>query len=112
MQRGVVAQVLLHAQVKVEGALLEHHAQLAQGRACGVAQRAAAHADVAMLQVVQPGEQGDQGRLAGAVGAQQGGETPGRQAEADLPERLALAVGKAHVTDFEGIHGVTTTPQG
>lgn len=37
MQGGVVAQVLLNAQVQVQGALLKHHAQLAQGRACSVA---------------------------------------------------------------------------
>ncbi|MOA25421.1 hypothetical protein D3C78_1461450 [compost metagenome] len=32
MQRQVIAQVLFNAQVQVQGALLEHHAQLAQGR--------------------------------------------------------------------------------
>ncbi|MNP39522.1 hypothetical protein D3C76_1331010 [compost metagenome] len=65
-----------------------------------------------MLQVVQAREQGDQGRLTGTIGAQQCGEAPRCQAETDLPECLALAIGEAHVTDVEGIHGVTTTPQG
>lgn len=32
MQGGVVAQVLLHAQVQIQGALLEHHAHLPQRR--------------------------------------------------------------------------------
>jgi len=65
-----------------------------------------------VLQVVEAGKQGDQGRLAGAIGAQQRGEAPGRQAETHLLEGFALAVGEAHITDVEGIHGVTTTPQG
>lgn len=37
MQGGVVAQVLFNAQVQVQGALLKHHTQLAQGRTCSVA---------------------------------------------------------------------------
>ncbi|MNT17933.1 hypothetical protein D3C72_1531140 [compost metagenome] len=65
-----------------------------------------------MLQIIEPGQQGNQGRLAGAVGPQQRGETPGFQAETHLAQGLPGAVGKAQVADFKGVHGVTTTPQG
>lgn len=68
--------------------------------------------DLAALQVIEPGEQGDQGRFARAVGSQQRGETPRGQAEADLVQRLPGAVGEAQVADVQGVHGVTTTPQG
>ncbi|MNF98177.1 hypothetical protein D3C84_810310 [compost metagenome] len=69
-------------------------------------------ADLATLQVVQAREQGDQRRLASAVGSQQRGETSGRQAETHLLEGFARTIGKAQVADLQGVHGVTTTPQG
>lgn len=61
MQRRVIAQVLLDAEVQVEGALLKHHAQLPERRAWRSGQRAATDADVTVLHVIEPGEQGDQG---------------------------------------------------
>ncbi|MNV91279.1 hypothetical protein D3C71_1857580 [compost metagenome] len=94
MQGGVVAQVLLHAQVQIQGALLEHHAELAQCLTRLLAQAAAHHLDIALLQVVEAGEQGDQGRLAGAVRPQQRGEAAGRNLEADALQGLARAVGE------------------
>ena len=61
MQGGVITQILFDTEIEVEGALLEHHAQLPQGRAGGVAQRTAADANVTLLQIIQPGQQRDQG---------------------------------------------------
>ncbi|MNZ81249.1 hypothetical protein D3C78_999090 [compost metagenome] len=112
VQGGVVAQVLLDGQVQIEGALLEHHADLRQRAARLLADRAVAEADVAFLQVVEAGEQGDQGRLAGAVGAEQGVEASGHQGEVELDQRLARAVGEADAGHFQADHGVTTTPHG
>ena len=56
VQGGVVAQVLFHAQVQVQGALLKHHTELAQGLAWLAAQAVAEHLDLALLQVVEAGE--------------------------------------------------------
>ena len=112
VQGGVVGEVLLHREVEVQRALLEHHAQLAQRLARGVAQAVAEDADIALLQVVQASEQGDQRGFAGAVGAEQGAEAAGRQFEGQLVERTAGAVGEAERLHRQGGHGVTTTPQG
>lgn len=49
VQRQVITQVLFNAQVQVQGALLEHYAQLAQGRSWRLLQGVAANADVAVL---------------------------------------------------------------
>ncbi|MNF89624.1 hypothetical protein D3C84_721560 [compost metagenome] len=112
VQGGVVAQVLFDAEVQVQGALLEHHAEAGEGGARLAAQAVAADADLALLQVIEAGEQGDQGRLAGTVGAEQGGEAARRQAEAHLLQGVTRSIGEAHAGQFQGTHGVTTTPQG
>ena len=109
VQGGVVAQVLLDAQVQVQGALLEHHTELAQGLARLPGEVAAEHADLALLQLEEAGEQGDQGRLAGAVGAEQGVEVAGFDAQRDALEGFdAVVVGLAEIGDLQRgllVHG-------
>ncbi|OWK40120.1 hypothetical protein PSOLE_37780 [Pseudomonas oleovorans subsp. oleovorans] len=112
MQRGMIGEVLLHREVEIQRALLEHHAELTQRLAWLLAQAVAEDADIALLQVVQAGEQGDQRGLAGAVGAEQGTEAAWRQIEGQVVERLAGTIGETDAAHLQRIHGVTTTPQG
>ncbi|MCY1542827.1 hypothetical protein D9M68_785970 [compost metagenome] len=112
VEGGVVTQVLFDGEVQVQGALLEHHAEPGQGGARLAAQTMAADTDLALLQVEEAGEQGDQGGFAGTVGAEQGREAARRQAKVHLLQGAARPIGEAHAGQFQGAHGVTTTPQG
>ena len=71
VQIGVEAQVAAHRQIQIERHLLEHDADLAQRRHRLIAQRMAGHAHLAGVGGEEPGEHLEQGRLAGAVGAEQ-----------------------------------------
>ncbi len=112
MQGGVIAQVLLDAEIQVQRALLEDHPKPPQGFARLAAQTEARHLDVALLQVVEARQQGDQRRFSGSVGAEQGGEAARCRVETDVSQRLTFPVGKANAIDLQGRHGATTTPQG
>src|SRR5690606_5027714 len=112
VQSRVIAQVLLDAQVQIQGALLEYHTQAPQGFPRLRAQAETSHADFALLQFVKLGEQGDQRGFACAIGAEQGSETPCRCAKADVTQCLSITIGEAEVLDLQYVHGVTTTPHG
>src|SRR5690606_15746606 len=58
-------------------------------------------ADRARARVVEMADQRKQGRLAGAVEAEQHGEGRGRQREGDVVQRLAAAIKMAHRSDLE-----------
>ena len=73
------AQVALDRQVEVERGLLEDHADVAQRRHGVTPDRAAGDAGLAGIGDEQAGEQLEQRRLAGAVRAEQGHETAGKE---------------------------------
>ena len=85
VQRGVVGEVLAHAQIQIQRALLKHHAELAQRRARVLADRQTVEQDVALLQGIKPAEQGNQRRLARTVGAQQRVQATRLTGEIHLP---------------------------
>jgi hypothetical protein len=97
VQVGLEEQVAPHAQVEIERDLLEHHADVAQRRGGGMAQRMAGHLDLALVGREEPGEHLEQGGLAGPVRAQQRDELPGAQIERQgLQGRPgAIALGQA-----------------
>ena len=80
LEAGEQAQVLGHRQAPVERRLLRHPADLARGRWT-----------VAGVGLADPGEDREQGRLAGAVGADHREQLAGGGGEADLPQRRAVA---------------------
>ena len=88
VQRGGIAQVLVHAQVEIEGRALEHDAHRRQRRAGRRPQRVAAHGDAAGLGREQARDQRHQRALAGAVRPEQGREPAGRCGEAHLVQGL------------------------
>ena len=95
MQVGVKTQVALDAEIHVQGALLEHHADVAQRGHRVVADRVAGDHRVASIGDEQAGEQLEQGGFAGAVGPQQGHEAAGLQRHGQSVERDPRAVALA-----------------
>ena len=79
-----------HAEVGVEAAALEHHTQLPQGRRRLPPHVVAENADLAGDVVVEPGDQGEQRRLAGAVRPEQHHEGAARHGERDVGRAPAL----------------------
>ena len=81
LEAGEEAQVLLHRQAPVERRLLGHPADLA-----------ARQVDLAVVGTDDAGEDREQRRLAGAVGADHGQQLARPGAEVDPAQRLAVAV--------------------
>ncbi len=80
------AQVVAHRQVRKQPRVLEHDAEFAPvhrqvDAARGVEEDGVADRDAAVLGAQQPGDQVDQGRLAGAAGPEQRGQPGQRQVE-------------------------------
>src|SRR3546814_9693508 len=101
-QGGEVAQVLRDGEVEVQGLRLEHDAERGEGAAARLAQAVAGDLDVAASAVEEAGNQGEQRRLAGAVGPEQGGDAARPDREGYVLKRLRLAIGvgeigRAHV---------------
>src|SRR6476646_6377280 len=91
------AQVLLDGEGGEEVALVghEHHAGLARlVRAAGL-QRCAGDRDRSRLRRQETGHRHQKGRLAGAVGAQEGFDGPGLHREVDVAERSDAVVATA-----------------
>ncbi len=74
VQVGLEQQVAPDAEIQIERYLLEHHADVAQRRGRGSAQRMTGHFDLAFVGGEQPGEHLEQCRFARAIGPQQGHE--------------------------------------
>ena len=75
VQGGMIQQVLRHREVEIERARLKHHAEQPQRLARRLRDVMAENTDMAALDAEQPRDQRKQGALAGAVQAQQCGET-------------------------------------
>jgi hypothetical protein len=105
LQAGGVQEVLHDRDVEIDGALLEHHAELGEGAARVLSHLRAEDADAAGTIAVQPGDQVEQRGLAGAVLAEQHGEAAGRDHEAHAIQRLALAETVRQALDLKGRHG-------
>src|SRR3546814_8969296 len=91
-QGGEVAQVLRDGEVEVQGLRLEHDAERGEGAAARLAQAVAGDLDVAASAVEEAGNQGEQRRLAGAVGPEQGGDAARPDREGHVLKRLRLAI--------------------
>ena len=93
VQRAVIEQVLPQRQIEIERAALEHDAEPLQRRRGAAADVVAEDADLAGDVVVEPGDQREQRRLAGAVEAQQHDEAATRNAQRHVVESQVLTEG-------------------
>ena len=102
VERRMIGQVLDHAQIEIEGAGLEHHAQPAQ-RLAGVAlQLVAENADRTLADGIEAGDQREQGGFAGAIEAEQHREAAARHGEGDIVKGKPRPVGVADTLDIQG----------
>jgi hypothetical protein len=101
MQGGMIEQVLAQAEIEVEGARLEHDAELRQGRGALAAHVEAQDPDRSGGAVMKPGDQREQGRLAGSIETKESREGTGRNLKIDAIEGLARPEGVAHVANAE-----------
>ena len=92
MQRGVVDEVLLDGNIRVERARLENDAELAERRARLTRDVMAPDGNPALARAVEASDQREQRRLAGAVQAEQDRERARRDGEADPLERTPRAI--------------------
>ena len=112
MQRGVIEQVLHDREIEIERARLEHHAEQPQRLAGRASDVVTEDGDAAALDSEQPRHQREQGALAGAVEAEQGGEARGRHGEIDVDQGAARAIGMADACDRERRRGRGLRPLG
>ena len=97
--RGVVEQVLRDGEIEIERARLKDHAETAQRLRRFARDIEAEHGDRAALCGVEPRDEREQRRLAGAVEPKQHGESPLLHVEADIVECAPLAIGMAAMGD-------------
>ena len=97
MQRTMVIELLAHRQGTVEGLALEHRAHSRQGLPRMSPQVMATNLNPPGARAVQPGDQVEKGGFAGAINAQQGGETASRDREGD---RVQGRLGAKTMTDL------------
>jgi hypothetical protein len=103
MPRGVIDQVLLEAQIVIEAAALEHHAQTLERRHRLPAHVVAQNANFAADIVVEPGGQREQRRLARPIRAQQHDKAAARHRQRHIVERQGLPEAMAEAVNVEGI---------
>lgn len=112
VERRLVAHVLAHREVDIEGRQLEHHAQSGKRNDRPCAKRGAEHPDLTRPRVIKPSDQGHEGGLARAVAPKEDRKSAGCDLEADLAQHRARAEAMTHAIDLERLHGAVTTPQG
>ena len=96
LQAGRIAQVLLHAEVEIEGRPLEHDADRGQRRAARAAQIVAGDGDAAAAAANSRVTSDISVVLPAPLGPSRAGEAAGRHAKADVVQRpAAAAVGEA-----------------
>ena len=95
-----VGDVVEHAHVREQRIALEHHADVAPGRA-DVGDVAVADQDAAGRRRLEAGDQAERRRLAAARGAEQGDEAAGLDGEAHVANRGHLAIGLAHALEHD-----------
>src|SRR6266446_3292878 len=86
MQGGMIEKVLLKGEVEVEGRLLKDDTHLPQALRGVLANIHAEDADYAFALEIEPGGEGEQRRLPGAVEAEQYGEIAGGNRKRDLAQ--------------------------
>ncbi|MNN64502.1 hypothetical protein D3C81_1799440 [compost metagenome] len=102
IEAGVVDQDVEGLFEQVEVDFLRHQPDQAHGGAAVADQVGAEHFHLAFSQVHQRGNDADHGRLAGAVGAQQGEEVARGNLHRDALERLhAVVIGFAEIVDAQ-----------
>src|SRR5213080_5401800 len=89
----VETQVVEHREILVQPEALRHVAGLRLPRAALGARRAPEHLDGASRRLHQPGEEANEGRLAGPVGTDQPEDSSRRELGGDAGERLRRAKG-------------------
>ena len=92
MQVGMEFEVAPDRQIKVKRLLLEHHADTGQRFRRVAAQVDQVNGDVTLVGNEHARQQLEQGRLASAVGPQQGAELASHQLEADIFKRPAITI--------------------
>ncbi len=101
---GLHAQRLAHGEKRVEHEFLGHHAEHAAGLAI-VPDHVVAHdLHAARIGAVEPGEDGNQRSLAGAVGAEQAEKLALLDLECDSAQRLQRAVAFCYLVYLDGGH--------
>src|SRR4051812_33752988 len=99
VQGGVILQVLRDREIEVEGTRLEHHAHSTQRLAGITPDVITEHGDLSVLYAEQPGDEGEQRALAGAVEPEQRRKTCRRHGETDIVQCFASAIGMADALD-------------
>ncbi len=107
---GLQAQRLAHAEKGIEHQLLGHHAEHAAREPVLRHDVGAHHLHAARIGARQPGDQVDEGGLAGAVRAEQAEEFALLDAEAYPGERAQRAVALFEVPDFYCVQGCDAVP--
>ena len=105
---GAEGDVLGDREVREQGAVLEHHAHapvLGLHPRPGPEGLAAADAHAAAAGTLEAGDGAQQGGLAGAAGADQGGDRSRLHPERRVVDRPQLAEGDAERFDFDGWQG-------
>ena len=102
VERCMIGKVLDHAQIEIEGAGLEHHAEPAQRLAGLALQLVAEDADRTLADGVEAGDQRKQGGFAGAVEAEQHREAAARHGEGDIVKGKPRPIGVADTLDTQG----------
>ena len=101
-ERGMVFQVLLDRDIGIQRARLEHHAELAQRRACLTSDIVTEDPDLARPDRIEPRYQGKQRRLSGTVHAQQHHERRRPNRQADIVQRDPRTITMADAIDGKG----------
>src|SRR5690554_5693128 len=123
VQRPMIGEVLHHAEIEIQGRLLEHYTDAGMRLYRLTPYVEAADANFAPAAVIQTGNQREECGLAGPIGAEQYRELPARHAQGDIIERRPGSIRGAQLLHFQGrrcdfLHGVyfthasTITPQG
>ena len=101
VQAGVEQEIAGHGELEIEGRLLKHDAEPRQRRH-RVAPHVVAHdGDVAGIRDEQAGQELEQRRLAGAIGAEERDELARECSETDPVDRADRAVALDHLVEAE-----------
>src|SRR5437868_11663961 len=95
----MIGQVLRDREVKIEGARLEDHAEPPQRLTGCLGDVMAEHLDPALARIIEPGQEGEERRLTGAIEPEQHREAAGRDLEGDSIERPPSAVSVPDIPD-------------
>src|SRR4051812_28763203 len=98
-------QGLAHRQIGLDAGLLQHDADALLEGALQALRIEAKNADVTRRALAVALEYLNRGRLAGAVGAEQGEDLTARHVEVDAADGLALAVALTQAVDLDGVFG-------